>query len=112
MPWRRIKTVEEDEPLGDIDDCKEWLRHVTYKPGTTFIIDLDVLQFEQPVVDAYGGDYVKYAYGHLKLNPPMTKRQFYNAVHEIIAFREMHEMDEWFKIDGIQVYPPNHIGQL
>lgn len=84
---------------------KESVALVTYKPGWKFSATEEHLVIEHDVADSRGGQPM-----HLTFRFPWDegwKHYTVDYVWDCIRRAEMHEMAEWFRVDGVMTHDPH-----
>lgn len=97
------------------DELRRFLSRITYKPGYRLNLEIDGITFlirlvlvTAPLRDVQGGADITLRYSqtydpNLFLDEYMARR----IVGEFLLGWEIHERDEWFKLDGKQVRNPH-----
>lgn len=97
------------------------LRAVTYKPGWSINARFDDMRFERVVslmisrsaTDATSGRPIQLGGGWPVPLPlsALTREHLLEEIYCALRDVEMHEIDEWFKINGVCVTAPHPKGQ-
>ncbi len=97
------------------DQLRQFLTRITYKPGSSFRVSdsyLDVgaieLILEMRVPNTHPPhDVVSIRTGRIVDWPPVSERDFLDLVRAVVHQFELHEADEWLRLDGKIAFNPH-----
>lgn len=96
-----------------LDEIKNLVNTLTYKPGTEFVvrqgtkhIPKHVIIIKVPVMALPSGRVDK-AHLSIYLNPLDNREDILDNLYDLLRQWEMHELDEFFQINGNSIIDPH-----
>lgn len=106
--YEQMGVIMRDTPILSDDQIRQFVSRITYKPGRELDAHNRTIHIRWAVPDRDGNDCkVQLRFSkHVPEGAPDLKFLEY-FIMTFIEEIERHEMDEWFKVDGVRVRDPH-----